>query len=356
MIMFLMIVLASFLVLAGCSEDSSGQDTSGDQTNGDETSEQNEEEEQSTDEPIEIQYSHPNAPESVAGRQAQQFADLVSEKTDGRVTIQVFPSGQLGNLQEITEGVKLGTIPISHNTMAANGSLFSDLAALDTPYLFKDVDHMSRVMDMDSPLMETLNERFVEESGVRLLYTFYFGTRHLTADQPIKHPDDLSNVKIRSIPWDIYTTTVEGMGAEATPVDWSEVPTALQTGVVNGQENPLDVVVSNSLYELQDYLMLTGHIIASSGVIINEETWQSIPTDDQELIMEAANEARDSAIEWNKEIESSALTEIKEKGMEVIGEEEGLDVDAFEQQITELIQERFSDEYGYIYDEVNSIE
>jgi len=305
---------------------------------------------------IDLKYAHPNAPDSVAGRQATLFAELVKEKTDGRITITVFPSGQLGNLQEITEGVQLGTIHMSHNTMAATGSLFADMAAFDTPYLYKDVDHMSRAMDTESPVMKMLNEKLVEQTGTRLLYTFYFGTRHLTADRPVRHPDDLKNVKIRSIPFDIYTATVEGMGAIATPIDWAEVPTALQTGMINGQENPLDVVLSNGLYELQDYLMLTGHIIASSGVIINEKTWQSFSEEDRQKILEAAKEARQQALEWNREVESSALDELKAKGMEIISEENGLDTQAFKDRISSLIQERFGEQFKYIYDEIQKMQ
>src|SRR5699024_3920899 len=129
-----------------------------------------------------------------------------------------------------------------------------------------------------------------------------------------------------------------------------------QTGVIDGQENPLDVVVSNSLYELQDYLMLTGHIIASSGVIINEEVWQSISNEDRDKMIEAATEARSQALEWNTELEDSALSELKEKGMNIIGEEEGLDLKAFEEKISSLIEERFSDKFDYIYEEVNKID
>src|SRR5699024_10288182 len=218
-------IIVLLTLIVGCSQESKGESADA----------------QNDKESITIKYSHPNAPESVAGKQADLFADLVDEKTEGRVQIEVFPSGQLGNLQEITESVELGTIGMSHNTMAANGSLFEDLAALDTPYLFKDVNHMDKAMAIDSPLMESLNEKFVEQNGVRLLYTFYFGTRHLTVNKEVTHPDDLKGVKIRSIPFDIYTATVEGMGAEAVPIDWNEVPTSLQTGVIDGQENPLDV-------------------------------------------------------------------------------------------------------------------
>lgn len=298
-----------------------------------------------------IKYSHPNAPDSVAGKQADLFAEIVNEKTNGEIEIEVYPSGQLGNLQEITESVELGTIGMSHNTMAANASLLEDLEAFDTPYIFESPEQMDKVMAPDSSVMSMLNDKLIDESGVRMLYSFYFGTRHLTANKAVNSPDDLKGVKIRSIPYDIYTATVEGMGADAVPVDWNEVPTSLQTGVIDGQENPLDVVVANSLYELQDYLMMTGHIIASSGVVINEKVWQGLSESQQDAMLEAAKEARAKSMEWNLEVEESALDEIKDKGMNVISVDE-LQLNKFESAIKEIIENRFSEKFSDVYEEI----
>ena len=118
-------------------------------------------------------------------------------------------------------------------------------AALDTPYLYRDVDHLMKTVDVDSPVMKKLNEGLIKSAGVRVLYAYYFGTRQLTANKGVTQPSELAGMKIRAIPFPIYMSTVEGLGAVPVPVDWSEVPTALATGVVNGQENPVNVVLSS---------------------------------------------------------------------------------------------------------------
>ncbi|NLG84025.1 MAG: TRAP transporter substrate-binding protein [Firmicutes bacterium] len=200
------------------------------------------------EEPIVLRYAHMNPPTSVAGQQATMLAKLVEEKTKGRVKIQVYPSSQLGGLQEQAEMVSVGTVAIHHNTMAGIGSLYGDFAALDTPYLYKDVAHLMRVTNpWTSPLMKTLNQKLIQTRNVRVFYTFFFGTRQLTCDRPIYSPNDLKGVKIRAIPFPIYTATVQAMGAVAVPLDFAEVPTALATGAINGQEHPPDTILTAKL-------------------------------------------------------------------------------------------------------------
>lgn len=239
---------------------------------------------------VTMRYGHMNAPNSIAGMQADWLAEAVAEKTDGAVEIQVFPSSQLGKLQELAEGVSTGTIALSHNTAGAIGSLHPPFAAFDTPYLYRDVDHLMKVVDTDSPVMKQLNEELVDAAGVRVLYAFYFGSRNLTADRAVKHPDDLEGVKIRSIPFPIYTAAVEGLGAVPVPIDWSEMPTALATGVVSGQENPVNVAVAHKLYEVQSHMMETGHIVAAEVVLINEDVWQGLSDEHKAALQEAADE------------------------------------------------------------------
>ena len=293
-----------------------------------------------------LRYAHMNAASAVTGIQANMLAELVAKKTDGAVKIEVYPSSQLGNLQEMAEQVKMGVIALHHNTMAGIGSIFAPLSALDTPYIYEDVDHLMRVVDTEnSPVMKKLNEQIIKEKGVRILYNFYFGTRQLTADRAIKKPEDLAKVKIRAIPFPIYMAAVEGMGAVATPVDWSEVPTALATGIVNGQDNPVDV----KLYELQSHLMLTSHILAAECVVINEKVWQKFPADIQKKIMEAAREVGQKATQMMLDREIDNLAKIKAAGMTVIGEAEGLDREAFRKRTSNIVSERFGEENGDLY-------
>ena len=303
-----------------------------------------------------LRYGHMNAPSAVTGVQANMLADLVAKKTNGAVKIQVFPSSQLGKLQELAEQVQTGVIALSHNTMAAIGSLYEPLSAMDTPFLYRDVDHLMKAADtQSSPVMKKLNERMIKARGVRLLYTFYFGTRHLTCDRAIQKPADLNKVKIRAIPFPIYMTAVEGLGAVATPVDWSEVPTALATGIVNGQENPVDVIYNNKLFDLQSHLMLTGHIMAAQCVVINEKVWQGFSPTIQKQIMEAAQEVSKKATQMTLDREADNLAKIKKAGMTVIGPGEGLQVDLFRKRTQALVAERFQKKYGDLYYEIKEI-
>jgi len=303
-----------------------------------------------------LRYAHMNAPGAVTGIQAKMLADLVAEKTGGAVEIKVFPSSQLGNLKEMAEQVKMGVIALHHNTMAGIGSIFEPLSALDTPFIYKDVAHLMRVVDTEnSPIMKRLNAQMIKEKGVRMLYNFYFGTRQLTCDRAIYKPKDLAGVKIRAIPFPIYMTAVEGMGAVATPVDWSEVPTALATGIVNGQENPVDVIYKNKLFELQSHLMLTRHIIAAECVVINEKVWQKFPVDIQKEIMEAAREVSKKATQMTLDLETDELNKIKATGMKVIDEADGLDREAFRARTMKLVFERFGKKYGDLYRDIEAM-
>jgi len=305
---------------------------------------------------VELRYGHMNAPSSVAGLQADWLAEAIERNTNGEVKVVVYPSSQLGKLQELAEAVSTGAIAISHNTAGGFGSLYKPFAALDTPYLYRDLDHLMKVTDINSPVMQSLNDGLIKSAGVRVLYTYYFGTRQLTANKAVKSPADLAGVKIRSIPFPIYTTAVEGLGAVAVPVDWSEVPTALATGVVSGQENPVNVVLSNKLYDVQSHMMLTGHIMGAQVIVINDYTWQKLTPEQQEGIRKAAEEVRARATAAVKDQEIAELAELKKAGMTIIGPDEGLDLEAFRANVKKLVDERFTSEFGELYKQINDIQ
>jgi tripartite ATP-independent transporter DctP family solute receptor len=302
-----------------------------------------------------LRYGHMNSPGSVAGLQAQRFADKVKEYTHGEVVIQVYPSSQLGKLQELAEATSTGVIALSHNTAGGVGALYQPFAALDTPYLYRDVDHLMKVTDIHSPVMKQLNQGLIEAAGVRVLYAYDFGTRNLTANKAVMKPADLAGVKIRSLPFPIYMTAVEALGAVPVPVDWSEVPTALATGQVAGQENPVDVVLTAKLYESQSHLMLTGHIMNPEVIMMNERTWQKLSDAQRAAFERAADETRTWATEQVVSQEAAQLEKLKELKMTVIGPDQGLDLAAFRANAHKLVQERFADKYGDLYKQIDAI-
>jgi TRAP-type transport system periplasmic protein len=307
-------------------------------------------------ETLTLKYAHMNPPTSVAGLQATMFAELVAAKTGGAVKIEVYPASQLGTTAEMVEQVEAGVVAFHHNTMAGIGSLYEPLSALDTPYLYRDVAHLSKATSVDSTVIQKLNEELVKARGLRILYTFYFGTRHLTANKAIRTPADLSGVKIRAIPFPIYMAAVEGMGATATPVDWAEVPNALKSGLVSGQENPFDTIYTAKLYEIQSYLMLTGHIMGAECIVVNDKVWQGLTPAIQAQITEAAREVSQKATQMTLDGEASTLTKLKEAGMTVIGPEEGLELNAFRTQTDKLVTERFGTKFGALYQEIRAIQ
>jgi tripartite ATP-independent transporter DctP family solute receptor len=303
----------------------------------------------------ELRYGHMNPPTSASGMQAQWLADAIAKNTDGKVKVTVYPSSQLGKLQELAEAVSTGTIALSHNTAGGIGSLHEPFAALDTPYLYRDVEHLMKVMDVNSPVMKKLNEGLIKAAGVRVLYCYYFGTRHLTTSKPVTQPGDLAGLKIRAIPFPIYMATVQGLGAVPVPVDWSEVPTALATGQVAGQENPVNVVLSSKLYETQSHLMLTGHIMNAQVIVVNERVWQGLSAEQREQIAKAAEEVRRKATDMVKSQEAEEIEKLKQLKMTVIGPDNGLKLDAFKASVTKVVGEKFAAKYGDLYKEIEAI-
>ena len=303
----------------------------------------------------ELNYGHMNSPTSVVGMQADWLAEEIAKNTGGAVKIDVYPSSQLGKIQELAEGVSMGSIALSHNTAGALSSLYEDFGVLDTPYLYRDYDHLMNVVDIDSPVMADLNQGLIENTGMRVLYAFYFGTRQLTANMAVKTPADLNGVKIRAIPSPVYLTAVEGLGAVPVPVDWSEVPTALATGIVQVQENPVNVAVDHKLFDVQSHMMLTGHISAAEIVVINEDLWQSFPDDIKDGITKAAETVRMKASQTILDKEAGDLAKLKEAGMTIIGPDDGLDVAAFRSGVEKLVNERFGDKYGKYYEAISAI-
>ncbi|WP_373418545.1 TRAP transporter substrate-binding protein [Roseinatronobacter sp. S2] len=267
----------------------------------------------------------------------------------------MFPSSQLGQLRELAEGVSTGVIALAHNTAGAMGALHPRFAAFDTPYLYRDVEHLMAAMASDSPVMQELNAGLIEAAGVRVLYAYYFGTRNLTANRAVTTPEDLSGVRIRAIPFPIYMAAVEGMGAVPVPVDWAEVPTALATGVVDGQENPLNVVVSHNLQDVQSHLMLTTHITAAQVIIINEDAWQALGEEQQAQVRAAAEQVHERASAALLEAEEGDLQTLRDAGMTAIGPEDGQDVETFRTSVNALAQTRFAEQFGTLYEQIDAI-
>ena len=306
--------------------------------------------------PLVLRYAHMNPASSPNGLQATYFADKIAEKTGGAIKIEVYPASQLGSISEMAEAVSMGSIAMHHNTYGGLQPLLNDLGLFDTPYLYRDVDHLLKATDPEtSPALKELNQKLIDTRGVRILYSFYFGTRELTANHAVYSPKDLAGKKIRAIPSPIYLAAVEGMGAVAVPIDWAEVPVALSTGVADGQENPVSTLVTSNIYEVQKFAMMTDHIMGSEPVVINEKVWQGLSAEHKKIFTEVARETRDWASNYVLQNEAKDVQTLKDKGMKIITKADGLKVDEFRDSVSKVVKDRFGAAWGKYYEMIAAV-
>ncbi|MDD4039135.1 MAG: TRAP transporter substrate-binding protein [Sphaerochaeta sp.] len=306
--------------------------------------------------PLVLRYAHMNPASSPNGLQATYFADKIAEKTGGAIKIEVYPASQLGSISEMAEAVSMGSIAMHHNTYGGLQPLLNDLGLFDTPYLYRDVDHLLKATDPEtSPALKELNQKLIDTRGVRILYSFYFGTRELTANHAVYSPKDLAGKKIRAIPSPIYLAAVEGMGAVAVPIDWAEVPVALSTGVADGQENPVSTLVTSNIYEVQKFAMMTDHIMGSEPVVINEKVWQGLSAEHKKIFTEVARETRDWASNYVLQNEAKDVQTLKDKGMKIITKADGLKVDEFRASVSKVVNDRFGAAWGKYYEMIAAV-
>lgn len=282
----------------------------------------------------------------------ERFANLVEEKTEGQIKINIYPSGQLGTQQEQHQAFVTGALKMMVADPASMSQILSDTAVFNFPYLFRDAKHAFKAVNPDtSEVMKEIADRLIEERGIRILGgIFWRGFRQLTTKKfPVYKPEDLAGKKIRAIENKIWVTMVEGMGAIATPIDFTETPTALMTGIVDGQENPLSTIYDNSFYPpVQEYLMLTNHLGAIMLFVIREETWEELTPEYQEAIKKAMDETAKWSIAEIDKRDKELLKKLEDKGMTIISEDDGLDVEAFRSKVIAHAREKFPEWNDYI--------
>ena len=228
----------------------------------------------------------PAKPYALAG---EYFAELVKEKTNGEVEIQVFPSSQLGNQRDLIEGLVFGTLDLTLTSTAVLGNFLPKIAIFDLPFLFRDVKHAYKALD--SIGMEIGKE--LEPKGIKLLAFFENGVRHLTNNvRPVRVPEDMKGLKIRVMEQKIYIEMMKALGANPTPMAFGELFTALQQGTVDGQENPVSHIWTKRFFEVQKYISLTGHVYAAEPLLISMITWNKLPVNAQAAIILSAAEAK----------------------------------------------------------------
>ena len=254
-------------------------------------------------------------PESTTSIGAQKMADLVAEKTGGRVKISVYPAMQLGDPKTQAEGLKMGTLGSAWVSSAALSPFIPEMNVLSMPYLFKDRAHVAR--NLKGKLGEILAVA-AEKQNVIVLGWAENGFRQISNNKrSVVKPEDLAGVKLRVYPTDLYIATFQNLGATVVPLSFSEVYLAMQTGAVNGQENAVDLVSANKFYEVQDYLTMSNHIYGDWAIAFNKRKFERLPKDLQEIVRQCAVEAADFQINLAAKREAEQKDFLRSKGMQV---------------------------------------
>ncbi|THD76803.1 DctP family TRAP transporter solute-binding subunit [Thalassobius vesicularis] len=224
---------------------------------------------------------------SKKGAAAHVFKNIVEGETG--LTVEIFPAGALGNETELVGQAQEGLTQVAL-VSGAMSKVCPAASVLDIPYTFASATIAWDVLD--GPFGDALAQHCLEQTGLRTLAFGETGFRNFTNNQrEIRTPDDMKGLKFRVQPIPLYVEMVKGLGGEPTPIAWTELPNALSTGVVDGQENPVGVIYNNSLHKLQKFMTLDGHVYAADFIVISDEFYQSLTPAEQQVVAKAARVA-----------------------------------------------------------------
>lgn len=288
-----------------------------------------------------LQLGHALSEDTPAAKLIEEMAEEVKEKTDGRVTFDIFPNSQLGSETEMLEQVKLGTMDAAGIMVGTMQALDPKLAIEDLPYMWKDIDHARAAYEGE--FGEHLAE-IIKGQGMQQIGYLEWGFRHITNNQqPIVEPADLQGMKIRVAETKLRVDAFEQIGAMPTVMAFSELYGALQQGTVDAQENPLANIAAPKFYEVQDYLSLTGHFYNTVMLVVSEDVWAKISEEDQQVILAAAKAIQQEVIVQNDAQESSYLDTLKENGMKI---NDDVDKEAFRDAMLPVYDQWEKDVFG----------
>jgi len=245
---------------------------------------------------------------------AEHFARLVQERTQGRIRVQVFPAGALGNERDMIEGAQIGTIDLVVTSSAAAGPFVPALRILDVPFLFRDPAHARSVLD--GPLGAELLAAMPARNLIGLAWGD-IGFRHITANRPIRTVEDMRGLKLRAQNNPIHLAAFRALGAQPTVIGFNELYAALQTGVVDANEQPVSIHVASRFYEVQRHLTLTGHLVASAMFVASPSSFNRLPAATQEILRVAARESIPVMRNAADEQDRAGLATLRERGMTV---------------------------------------
>lgn len=288
-----------------------------------------------------LRFAHPHPESDSWHKAALLFAERVKKQTDGRFEVQVFPNGSLGSDSQTISAVRGGSLDICLTGNPFFTGLAPKLNVLDLPFLIQSRNHAAAVMD--GAIGDGLR-RELEPSNLKALATWEIGWRNLTNNRrPVATPADLRGLKIRTTPNPAHLRAFQLLGAVPTPMAFTELFTALETGTVDGQENPVTLILNAKFFEVQKHLSLTRHAFTTGPVVMNKQKFDAYPPEVQKALTSVAIELAAEQRKMNEDAEGSSLAELKKGGMQAV---ENPDRDAFAKIVTAEVEKEFVGKYG----------
>ena len=264
--------------------------------------------------PLELKLGHVGSPGSIFDLSAMEFAKRVQQKLGGKVVVQVYGSSQLGDDTEMMQKVKLGTLDFTVPSTVMS-SVVPAFGLFEMPYLVRDREHMKRIeKEIVWPALAPLSEK----AGYQMIAVWENGFRQITNNaHPIKTPDDLKGIKLRVPKGKWRIKMFQAYGASPSAMGFSEVFVALQTGVMDGEENPLTQIYTAKFQEVQKYLSMTDHVYTPAYVVTSVRRWNALPPDVRKGLSEAARETQAYVYKTGAQQDEELLGKLKQAGMKV---------------------------------------
>ncbi|PMR77530.1 TRAP transporter substrate-binding protein [Billgrantia endophytica] len=271
---------------------------------------------------------------------AVKFQELVTERTEGAISVDIYPNASLGDERTLLEGMQIGTVDMGVITNGPVANFVEEMAVFELPFLFPSPEAAYEILD--GPIGQELLDK-LEDVNLKGLAYAERGFRNLTnSERAVRTPEDLDGLRIRVMENPVYTDTFRELGANAIPMAWTEALTAMQQGTIDGQENPVNVIHSFNLNETQAHMTVSRHTYAPAIFVMGMPIWNQLPGAAQDVLVQAAQEAAEHERRVNADMEAEQLDELRAAGMEIVEEP---DIAAFQEAVAP-VYEKYGDQFG----------
>jgi tripartite ATP-independent transporter DctP family solute receptor len=260
--------------------------------------------------------THPDGYPTVLA--VQHMGELIEERTGGRIGVEVFHSAQLGEEKDTIEQTQFGVIDMNRISIGPFNNLIPETAIVSLPYIFRSTDHMHTVMD--GPIGDEILAKFEPHGLIGLAYYDGGSRSFYNSEKPITSIEDLQGMKFRVMQSDVFVDMVNALGANATPMPYGEVYSAIQTGVIEGAENNFPSYESSGHYEVAKYITLDEHLIVPEVLVMSKASWDKLSPEDQAIVRQAARDSVPYMREQWAAREAASEEKVRASGVEVITE------------------------------------